>query len=1059
MKRSLFMRLRAQLLSVALGFAANTAFAGTLTNGTLTVVIREDNGAINNVTLGTVEFFRQGAFVSDWGLQVGSTTSTFAINNANGAEGIAVNVTGGNVASGTYAAGGVNVAVSRTYSLVAGQNDLQIVNMLTNNGATPVTLRYFDTFDPDQGVSVASDYLTYNDKFALSGVSVAQARINLSGNQPTVVMGIVGVPSVVSAGGSYFSITNGATLNNVQSTPADGNDALADVGLHLITDLTIAPGQTVSFTSLLAFGTTPAAAQAAFSSDLPDPPPTVVGNPVTSITASGATLNGTVNPNGYSTSASFEYGLTTSYGSSTSAQAMGSGTTVVAINASLSGLLPNTVYHYRLVANNSGGTSSSTDQTFTTSAIVPLVSALTAGTITTSSASLSATVNPNRAATSAYFEYGPTLGYGSSTSSQALGSGSTGVPLLATLSGLSVNSTYHYRVVATNAAGTTVSADQTFSTLPLAPALTLGSPSGITTTSATLNVLANPNGNATNVQFTYGLTTAYGSITSPQAIGNGATLVSGSAALTGLTPNTTYHYRAVATNDGGSTLGADQVFTTIALVPSITTGSPTSVTSGGATLNANVNPNTAPTTVTFQYGLTTAYGSTTAAQAIGSGGTSVPVSSALSSLSANTTYHFRVVATNSGGTSNGPDQVFITVASPPILYVSGTTTVSQTGAGLHCIVGPNGAATTVFFEYGPTTSYGSQTATQPLGSGLTAVGGSGVLSALLPNTTYHARAVAANTGGATNGPDFVFTTGATASSRRSTDYSMLHETADQGGKLASSTNYNADGSVGDVAGYSAVASPAERANHGFIGQLADATGIQFAATPATINEESTRRITGALAFDDETTATLEPTLVSWSMTGPLLSLAIGGLGTGNPSDQYLEASAGTVYDDTGATVDGSYAGFAGSIGLTVLDTLPDNYGLYAADGIGDDWQIMHFGFDSANAAPTLDGDHDGLSNFAEFAFHSDPATTNIFPVVSVRNGAVFEYTYTRSVEALNNGLQFVVQWSDSLLSSDWHTSGVTQSILSDNGTTQQVKATVPAAGAMKKFVRLAVSPP
>jgi len=101
----------------------------------------------------------------------------------------------------------------------------------------------------------------------------------------------------------------------------------------------------------------------------PLPTPTVVTTTATSMTSNSAQLNGTVNPNGASTAYYFEYGTTTSYGSTTISLNAGSGTSAVPVNSSISGLNTNTTYHYRLVATNSGGTSYGSNLTFTTLAL------------------------------------------------------------------------------------------------------------------------------------------------------------------------------------------------------------------------------------------------------------------------------------------------------------------------------------------------------------------------------------------------------------------------------------------------------------------------------------------------------------------------------------------------------------------------------------------------------------------------------------------------------------------------------------------------------------------
>src|SRR5207302_757216 len=96
--------------------------------------------------------------------------------------------------------------------------------------------------------------------------------------------------------------------------------------------------------------------------------PTATTLAATGVTTNRATANGSVNPNGLTTTAYFQFGTTTAYGSTTGSQAAGSGTTPVSISASLVLLKPSTTYHYRLVASNSAGTSYGADMSFTTSA-------------------------------------------------------------------------------------------------------------------------------------------------------------------------------------------------------------------------------------------------------------------------------------------------------------------------------------------------------------------------------------------------------------------------------------------------------------------------------------------------------------------------------------------------------------------------------------------------------------------------------------------------------------------------------------------------------------------
>jgi formylglycine-generating enzyme required for sulfatase activity len=119
--------------------------------------------------------------------------------------------------------------------------------------------------------------------------------------------------------------------------------------------------------------------------------------------------------------------------------------------------------------------------------------------------------------------------------------------------------------------------------------------------------------------------------------------------------------RAYAINSVGTSYGSDVSFTTSATQkPTVSTGSASAITTTTATLNGTANPNGLSTTYYFQYGTTTSYGSSTTSTSTGEGSSSVSVSASLTGLSKNTTYHYRLVATNSAGTSVGSDKSFIT---------------------------------------------------------------------------------------------------------------------------------------------------------------------------------------------------------------------------------------------------------------------------------------------------------------------------------------------------------------------------------------------------------------
>jgi uncharacterized delta-60 repeat protein len=488
----------------------------------------------------------------------------------------------------------------------------------------------------------------------------------------------------------------------------------------------------------------------------PGPPPIVNTNAATNVTISSARLNGTVNPNGLPTSVHFEYGTTTSYGSTTTSQNY-TGNTTQSVSAGISGLNPNTTYHFRLVGTNNGGTSYGSDMTFTTLSATgpPIVTTNVATNVTSSSATLNGTVNPNGLTTSVHFEYGTTANYGSATAIQNY-TGNTTQSVSANITGLSPSTTYHFRIVASNNGGTTNGGDRTFTTLSATgpPIVNTNAATNVTSSSATLNGTVNPHGLTTSVYFQYGTTTGYGSTTAASQNYTGNTTQSVSADITGLSPNTTYHFRLVGMNSAGTRFSGDMTFTTLEGPPIISTNAATNVTSFSARLNGTVNPNGLTTSVHFQYGTTTSYGSITATQTFY---TTHSVSANITGLSPNTTYHFRLVGSNSSGTIYGYDVTFRYDTTGLVIITHPATNITSSSATLNGTVNPNGLTTSVYFQYGASASYGFTTAAQSY-SGSTTLPVSANIPGLGPNTTYHFRLVGANNGGTSFGGDRMFTT-------------------------------------------------------------------------------------------------------------------------------------------------------------------------------------------------------------------------------------------------------------------------------------------------------------
>ena len=399
--------------------------------------------------------------------------------------------------------------------------------------------------------------------------------------------------------------------------------------------------------------------------------PTAITGPVSAVGPTSATVSGTVNPGGQSTTWYVEYGTSTSYGSQSSSASAGSGSANVAVSRALAGLASATTYHYRVVATNGAGTSRGGDGIFTTSAAPAAVTGAATG-ATPTSATLNGTVDPNGRATTWYFEYGTSTSYGTKTAVKDAGSGGSAVAVSAALANLARGRTYHYRLVATSDAGTGRGADRTFSTFGV-PAVTTDAASSVSPTSARLNGTITPNGQSTSWYFDYGTTTSYGTRTAVKGAGSGTSATRVNVSITRLRTGVTYHFRLVATNASGTTVGGDRTSTN--LQPVVRTEAARDVTATTATLAGSVDPRTRATSWWFEYGTSTGYGSQTASRSAGSGGTGRAVSAALSGLRAGTTYHYRLVARNDAGTTRGADLTFatagVTLTAPALQVVYG----------------------------------------------------------------------------------------------------------------------------------------------------------------------------------------------------------------------------------------------------------------------------------------------------------------------------------------------------------------------------------------------------
>ena len=536
-------------------------------------------------------------------------------------------------------------------------------------------------------------------------------------------------------------------------------------------------------------------------------PAVVVTGAATSVTATTATLNGTVNPLGMPTTYQFEYGTTTSYGSSKPLVPAntGGGNGVESVNASLTGLTAGTLYHFRLKAISAGGTVTGSDATFTTpggSQPAPTVVTSAATAVLNSSATLNGTVNPNGAVSLWQFEYGPTTSYGSviPVSPGVTGAGSSAESVSTSVTGLPPGTLIHYRLTATNSGGTNTGSDATFTTTgsPQPPIVVTGAATDIGGTSAVLNGTVNPRGSATTWQFEYGSDLSFGSVIplTPGDAGNGIIAQPVNITLSGLTPGSTVFFRLTATSAVNPVTGSNGQFTTL-FPPDAITLAAVGVTKTNATLTGTVNPRGATTTWQFEYGPDTSYGSfaPVLAGTTGTGNSPESVSTTLTSLPAGSTWHYRLVATSSAGTDYGDDLTF-TTRQPPTVATGSVINLTATGATLQGTVNPQGFTTTWQFDYGTTIAYGQSLPLPPgnAGAGSTPQAVSTALTSLLPNTTYHYSLRATSTHGTSTTADATFTTPNNISGWRLQHFGTMNNT----GNAANTADPDADGVINQL---------------------------------------------------------------------------------------------------------------------------------------------------------------------------------------------------------------------------------------------------------------------
>jgi hypothetical protein len=510
------------------------------------------------------------------------------------------------------------------------------------------------------------------------------------------------------------------------------------------------------------------------------------------ITATSATLYGELNPHSEATTG-YEfmyspYGFCEVFVTEPGAAEKGE---ALKVSTEVTGLEPNKTYTFCVVATQTE--EEVTEQTigqplaFKTPTAAPAVEGESVPATTPFEATLEAQVNPNNQNTVYAFQYSTTKPAGEKLegaittiegSGQLSGFGNQPASV-STGAALAPATAYYYRVLATNATGTTEGKVEEFTTPTLpAPLIEGESVLSVTQTDAQIQAFINANYQTTTFHFALGTDTSYSlvSVFAPGELGAGFSAneinVDLHAEGIELQPNTEYHYQAVATNETGTVEGlnaiGDATFLTLPNPPTASTGGATSITPNSAEISGTVNPGSSghsaqdDTTYYFQYGSDTTYGTQiplTPGDA-GEGESPVPETAILTGLKHGATYHYRIVATNDNSgtpqTIYGEDETFTTTPTPPTLSGLTVSNLTQGGASIAAELDPHELNTRYELQVGTTPGM-LQSAT--MGDVLEPTPLALEVVSLSPGTLYHYVLVASNSNGTTQS-EGTFTTAA-----------------------------------------------------------------------------------------------------------------------------------------------------------------------------------------------------------------------------------------------------------------------------------------------------------
>jgi len=393
--------------------------------------------------------------------------------------------------------------------------------------------------------------------------------------------------------------------------------------------------------------------------------PTVILSTITDISSNSATSGGNVTSDGGVTVTVKGVCWNTNMNPTTLDNKTASGTGIGSFTSPMNGLSPGTTYYIKAYATNSIGTGFSSQSTFTTIAIAPVLTTTDLTAITSTSATSGGNISADggSAVTARGVCWASTQNPTTANSKTTDGTGPGAFS--SNLTGLLPGTTYYVKAYATNSIGTTYGNQVTFTTLAVAPVLTTAAASAITSTTATIGGNISSDGGSTITARGVCLATTQDPTTANSKTTDGTGAGTFTSSLTGLLPGTTYYVRAYATNSIGTNYGIQVTFTTIAVAPVLSTTAPTALASTTATSGGTISSDGGSTVTARGVCWATTQNPTTANSKTIDGTGPGTFTSNITGLASGRTYYLRAYATNAVGTSYGDQVTFLSQGLVP----------------------------------------------------------------------------------------------------------------------------------------------------------------------------------------------------------------------------------------------------------------------------------------------------------------------------------------------------------------------------------------------------------